>query len=146
MSVNWLPEAMPVLTIGHVARPLARLVDLRLRQAGITASQLPVLVALKNGEKLSQKELAAIAGVEQPSMAQLLSRMERDGLVRREVSPDDGRISLIALTEAAQDRLEPGRDILRALDAEVCTVLDKEEQDLLNTLLFRIAARLEEIR
>ncbi len=38
-------------------------------------------------------------------MAQMLTRMERDGLIRRTPDPDDGRSSRIALTKLALARL-----------------------------------------
>ncbi|CAM3945907.1 MarR family winged helix-turn-helix transcriptional regulator [Kerstersia gyiorum] len=135
-SNDWLPHSLPTLVIGHVARQLSKLVDQDLKAIGITASQLPVLVALKNGEKRTQMELARIAGVEQPSMAQLLARMERDGLLRREPSPIDGRKSLVMLTGMALERLEPGRVALKQIDAEVCAGLSQEERKrFLGTLL-----------
>ena len=36
--------------------------------------------------------LAAREGVTQPAMTQLISRLEESGLVRREASPEDGRV------------------------------------------------------
>ena len=42
---------------------------------------------------------------EQPSMAQMLVRMERDGLIQRTPDATDGRSSRIALTGVAQTRL-----------------------------------------
>jgi DNA-binding MarR family transcriptional regulator len=119
--------------------------DMRLMPLGVTAAQLPVLVALKNGERLTQKELARIAGVEQPSMAQLLARMERDNLIRREPSPDDGRSSLIMLTNYALAQLEPGRDALRLIDRDACAGLSADEQATLLRFLFHIAAKIEKV-
>jgi DNA-binding MarR family transcriptional regulator len=43
--------------------------------------------------------LAAREGVTQPAMTQLISRLEESGLVRREPSPDDGRVVLVVITE-----------------------------------------------
>ena len=43
--------------------------------------------------------LAAREGVTQPAMTQLISRLEESGLVRREPSPDDGRVVLVTITE-----------------------------------------------
>ena len=43
--------------------------------------------------------LAAREGVTQPAMTQLISRLEESGLVRRQPSPDDGRVVLVAITE-----------------------------------------------
>ena len=44
---------------------------------------LPVLVALQDGRASTQRDLARFAKIEQPPMAQMLARMERDGLIRR---------------------------------------------------------------
>jgi MarR family transcriptional regulator, transcriptional regulator for hemolysin len=134
-------------TPGHffsrIARGMARLGDVRLKPLGFATAQLPVLTALKDGAHLSQTELARWAKVEQPTMAQLIARMERDGLVKREPDPGDRRSSLISLTAAARSRLAAGRDVLvegnrdamRGLsDAEVATLLD---------LLARVLANIE---
>lgn len=140
---QWRPETMPALVISRLGKLLMKRMDDSLKSVGVTSAQLPVLVALKNGERLTQKALAEFADVEQPSMAQLLTRMERDNLIQREPSPSDGRSSLIALTDHAHGLLEPGRDALRQLNAEICADLTPEEHATLSALLARIAARIE---
>jgi MarR family transcriptional regulator for hemolysin len=140
---NWHPEQMPTLTVGRIGRMLLKLDDERLKPVGITSSQLPVLVALKHGERLTQKELTRIAGVEQPSMAQLLARMERDNLVLREPSKDDRRSNHILLTDYALGQLEPGRDALRQIDTEACAGFSDAEKETLVALLARLAANIE---
>ena len=49
--------------------------------------------------------LAVREGVSQPAMTQLISRLEESGLVRREPSPDDGRVVLVAITELGRATL-----------------------------------------
>ncbi|WP_246802257.1 MarR family winged helix-turn-helix transcriptional regulator [Ensifer sp. ENS06] len=141
-EADWRPQEMPTLVIGRIARLLARLDDEGLKDVGISVAQLPVLVALKNGQMLTQKELSAIAGVEQPSMAQLLGRMERDGLIRRTPDPSDKRSSLVSLEAEAYRRLEPGRDVLRGNNREALAGLSPEEVRTLTELLQRIHANL----
>lgn len=135
---DWRPQEMPALIIGRIARLIARRDDERLREVGLSTAQLPVLVALKNGETRTQKELANLAGVEQPSMAQLLARMERDGLIRRQSDPDDRRSSLISLTADALDRLRPGRSVLRHGNAEALEGFTADEVQMLTEMLQRI--------
>lgn len=143
MTKEWLPQEMPSAAVIWISRLLQKLDDERMKPYGVTSAQLPVLVALKNGERLTQKELARIAGVEQPSMAQLLARMERDDLIRREPSPSDGRSSLIMLTERAINTLEPGRHALRSVDTDVCAGFSDEERQVFLGLLRRMAANAE---
>ena len=96
-------------TPGHLislaARGFARLSEARLKPLGFGVGTLPVLVALNEGRADTQRDLARFARIEQPSMAQMLTRMERDDLIRRTPDPADGRSSRIALTDTAQARL-----------------------------------------
>ncbi|PDS74685.1 MarR family transcriptional regulator [Rhizobium sp. L43] len=93
-------------TPGHLislaARGFARLSESRLKPLGFGVGQLPVLVALQNGKASTQRDLARFAKIEQPPMAQMLARMERDGLIERTRDPADRRSSRIVLTKAAQ--------------------------------------------
>src|SRR5262249_50072014 len=96
-------------TPGHLislaARGFARLSEARLKPLGFGVGHLPVLVALQDGRASRQRDLARFAKIEQPPMAQMLARMERDGLIQRAPDPADGRSSRIALTEVAEARL-----------------------------------------
>ena len=129
---------MPTLQLERLARLLSRQTDQCLSAIGLRAAHLPVLAALKDGQAKTQKELATIAGVEQPSMAQLLNRMERDGLIVRTASQNDRRSSLVTLSSEGCDRLEPGRDVLRRIDAEVCASLSVSDRETLVSLLNKL--------
>ncbi|WP_244669574.1 MarR family winged helix-turn-helix transcriptional regulator [Kaistia sp. 32K] len=135
---NWNAGVMPAMLVSTAGRLLARLADTRLRKIGISISHFPVLAALKDGKALSQKELARIAGVEQPSMAQLLSRMERDDLIRREPDPKDGRSSLVSLTDSAIGKRGPAREILAMGNGEAVAGFNQEEIDTFVELLQRV--------
>src|ERR1700742_29238 len=99
----------PLSTPGHLislaARGFARLSEARLKPLGFGVGHLPVLVALRDGEASTQRDLARFAECDHPPMAQMLPRMERDGLIERVPDPADGRSSRITLTPAAQARL-----------------------------------------
>ena len=75
--------------------------------------------------------LAAKEGVSQPSMTQLIQRLERLGLVARLADPGDGRAALIGITGRGQalldDRKRMRRERLRALMA---TLTPEEESAL----------------
>ncbi|WP_245547104.1 MarR family winged helix-turn-helix transcriptional regulator [Nocardia brevicatena] len=47
--------------------------------------------------------LAELQGVTQPSMTNLVSMLERDGMVSRKQDPADGRATLIELTDKGRD-------------------------------------------
>jgi MarR family transcriptional regulator for hemolysin len=141
---------MDVLTTpGHLislaARGFARLSEARLKPLGFGVGHLPVLVALRDGRADTQRDLARFAKVEQPPMAQMLARMERDGLIARTADPTDGRSSRIALTETAQARLPDAIDVLLSGNQEVLEGFTDAEADQLANLLQRVIANLDRI-
>ena len=133
-------------TPGHlislVSRGFTRLSDARLKPLGFGIGHLPVLVALRDGEASTQRDLARFARTEQPPMAQMLVRMERDGLISRTPDPTDGRSQKIALTEAALARLPEAIAVLfrgnrEALDG-FCEAEEEQFVDMLGRLLVNL--------
>jgi len=139
---NWDPEATAAFWINRASRLLIRLHESRLRPLGFGMSQLPVLIALEEGGTLTQKELAQVARVEQPTMAEMLARMERDGVVEREPNPDDKRGSLTSLTRKARARLPKARAALMQGERDAMAGLSDEEKTLLLSLLKRVVQNL----
>ena len=139
----WRPMRTPGHFISRVHRAMTRIGDTRLKELGFATAQLPVLGALHGGEKRSQTDLARLAKVEQPTMAQLLSRMERDGLITREPDPDDRRSSLVSLTVQALERLPAGREILLQGNRDMTRGLSHEEVETLVSLLERVLTNVE---
>jgi MarR family transcriptional regulator for hemolysin len=133
----------PLKLIGQAVRGFTRIVDAELRAEGFATGQLPVLGALKRGRALSQAELAREACVEQPSMAQLLNRMERDGLVARNPDPADRRVQLISLTAHAARRMPRAKAVLEARTADALSGFSATEVAQLSTLLRRLNANID---
>ncbi|MEV6390132.1 MarR family transcriptional regulator [Nocardia xishanensis] len=129
--------------INRAARALARDADCALTPLGLRYAQVPVLALLHEGMELTQKELAEATGIEQPSMAQLLTRMDRDGLVRRKPNPRDARSQTIALAHGTGARLNDARDRLAALDSRAVAGFTTEEIDTLKHLLTRLGDNLD---
>jgi len=136
-------------TPGHLislaARGFARLSEARLKPLGFGVGHLPVLVALQDGRARTQRDLARFAKIEQPPMAQMLARMQRDGLIRRAPDPADGRSSRITLTKAAEARLPDAVATVLQGNREALRGFTDEETGLLITLLTRLIANLDRI-
>ena len=136
-------------TPGHLislaARGFARLSEARLKPLGFGVGHLPVLVALRDGGASTQRDLARFARIEQPPMAQMLARMERDGLIQRTPDPADGRSSRITLTKVAEARLPDAVAVLLRGNREVLRDFTDEEAGLLVALLTRLIASLDRV-
>lgn len=142
-------DADVLATPGHLislaARGFARLSEARLRPLGFGVGHIPVLIALKTGQAHTQRDLARFAQMQQPPMAQMLTRMERDGLIRRTPDPRDGRSSRIALTELALARLPDAIATLFQGNRDALTGFTAEETAQLIALLGRLAANLDRL-
>jgi MarR family transcriptional regulator for hemolysin len=144
MMRKWAQHERPGHLITRAARLMLRLADIKFRPLGLGVASFPVLSMLRTGQKLSQKELALCARMEQPSMAQLLSRLERDGMIKRSPDPGDGRSSLISITRKALGVLP---EVDAAVDAgnEVALAgMSDDEVKTLIDLLQRLIGNLEQ--
>ena len=137
--------ATPGHLIGLAARGFARLSEARLKPLGFGVGYLPALVALKDGRAETQRDLARFVRIEQPSMAQMMVRMERDGLIRRSPDPSDGRSSRIALTNTALARLPDACAALLQGNRDALDGFTAEETTQFIVLLDRLIANLDRL-
>ncbi len=137
--------ATPGHLIGLAARGFARLSEARLKPLGFGVGYLPALVALKDGRAETQRDLARFVRIEQPSMAQMMIRMERDGLIRRSPDPADGRSRRISLTDTALARLPDACAALFQGNREALDGFTEEEATQFIALLDRLIANLDRL-
>jgi DNA-binding MarR family transcriptional regulator len=76
--------------------------------------------------------LAAAAGIGQPSMTQMIQRLERQGLVTRVEDPEDGRVALVNLSDAGRALRADHRRERRDRLAMLLTALPAEDEAALN--------------
>lgn len=126
--------------INLMARLFARHLEAGLKPYGLALGAFPALLHLWETDGLTQKELVDLLGIEQPTMAATLARMERDGLITRHRDEGDARVQRIRLTDHAR-QLRP-LAIARAAEtnAQLLAALDGAEQQQLITLMQRVIA------
>ncbi|APR82361.1 Transcriptional regulator, MarR family protein [Minicystis rosea] len=141
---DWDPESAVSFWINHASRLLMRRFERSLRPLDFGMAYLPVVIALEENGALLQKELAERAHVEQPTMAALLARMERDGLIAREPHPSDKRASRISLTPKAKARVPKAKELLRKGAEQAVRGFDDRERATALALMRRVVQNLEE--
>ena len=77
--------------------------------ASVRPSYGSILVPLFEEDSLRMGELARRARLSKQTMTTMVRLLERDGLVRREPDPDDGRAYRVVLTRKAR-RFEPAAE------------------------------------
>ena len=141
---GWDPTSIPTFWVNHVSRLLMRRFEQLLRPLRFGFAYLPVAVALDENGNLLQRDLAETAHVEQPTMAALLARMERDGLIVRQPHPLDRRASSIALSREGKTRLPKAKERLVVAVEEALEGFTADEIATLTRLLRRMAKNLGE--
>jgi DNA-binding MarR family transcriptional regulator len=89
-------------------------------------------------------ELARMDGVSQPAMTQMVTRLEREGLVRRVSSTDDRRGVLVEVTDAGVELVGRRRAELAEALQELIARLDPEEQKAVVTALPALARAIKD--
>jgi len=129
--------------IGRLSRLFDRNLEGRLKNFGVLPGEFPALVMLFEQDGLTQAELCRRVRVEQPTMANTLNRMERDGLISRVSDSSDKRRAHIHLTKKAA----AFRNDLMAAAREVPTAalagLSVAEQDQAYTILVKMIDNLK---
>ncbi|MEL6754761.1 MAG: MarR family transcriptional regulator [Pseudomonadota bacterium] len=111
----------------------------KLRQAGVTLRQFSVLAAASQEDGPSQSRLVDLTGIDRSTLADMLNRMEKTGLITRATSEDDARAKSVALTDRGRDALEAAAPAVRDADNALISTLAKNRRssfvDLLTTLI-----------
>lgn len=128
----------------HMARLFANGLQKNIRPLGLAPAQFMTLLELWGEDGLTQRELVERLDVEQATMANTLTRMERDGLIERRAHPEDGRSQSIHLTEKAISLREPATSAARAVNAAALGELSEEERLAFLDLTRRVIASLKE--
>jgi DNA-binding MarR family transcriptional regulator len=146
VSASLPPESSLGYLVNHLARLLALALRDRIEPYQVVPGQFAQLLALYQADGLTQAELCARVQIEQPTMANTLARMERDGLITRTPDRADQRRSLVRLTEHAR-LLEP--DLVAAaqeINALATQGLTDEQVAAFQTALRTAIANLETSR
>ena len=114
--------------INHLARIFAQALARDIKPLGLAPGQFMVLLELWREDGLTQRELVDRLDVEQATLANTLVRMERDGLVRREPHPTDGRAQSIRLTPRARRLEGPATQAANAVNGRLLAGLDPEDR------------------
>ncbi|MFG1239458.1 MarR family transcriptional regulator [Xanthobacter autotrophicus DSM 597] len=114
------PRARFGVRFALLARRWRRALDARLAEAGLSdATWVPLVHLHESGDGITQKELAALVGIDGSSLVRLLDILCRQGLVERRVDAADARARLVHLTDAGRARVAEIRRELEKGEAEM---------------------------
>src|SRR5262249_25509352 len=115
-----------------------RMANAHFEQFGVTADQFVVLTLLAEEDGVTQRELVERAFSDANTIGEMLTRLEKKKLVRRERHPQDGRARCVLLTPKGRKVQQQLWDSWEGRLQEVDNVFPPKELEALKNLLGRI--------
>ena len=137
MPPSRLDKALIAAARAHRRRAAEALAPL-----GLHPGQDLLLSILRKRGRATQSQLARILGVEPPTVAKMVGRLEAAGFAERTADPGDARVRVVALTAQGVAAAERVERMWEELGAHTAGDLTAQEQDELTRLLARVAASL----
>ena len=139
MSLNVDDE--PLRHTGHLLRRAQQLhvaVWLRDVCAETTSVQFAALTVLDQRPRASQRDLGRVLDLDRSTIADLVARLARRGLIERERDQDDRRRNILQLTAAGHGELARLRPRVEAIEPTLTAGLSPSEGAELRRLLYRV--------
>jgi DNA-binding MarR family transcriptional regulator len=111
-----------------------------LANAELTPGSFGVLTLIRANPGITQVTLAAAFGVDKSTMSPVIVRLEKRGLIRRQVLTSDRRRQALFFETAAEPQYLAAREKVRAFEAGVAARLSSAEQRELARLLAKLQA------
>ena len=109
-----------------------------LANVDFTPGSFGVLTLIRANPGITQVALAAAFGVDKSTMSPVIVRLEKRGLIRREVLASDRRCHALYLEASAEPRFLAAREKVRGFESSLASRLSKPEQRELARLLAKL--------
>jgi MarR family transcriptional regulator, organic hydroperoxide resistance regulator len=126
----------------QVSRAHRQRAESALNEIGLYTGQEVFLMQLWRQDGLTPSQLADQLGVQPPTVAKMLGRIEKSGFIRREQDTEDARVSRIFLTEAGKKLEQPVLQIWQNLEDRTMHGISEVETALLRRMLLQMQENL----
>jgi DNA-binding MarR family transcriptional regulator len=139
-SASWLDQS-PTHLVHRVAQCADDIFDAQTKQHDLTPRQVAVLTTVAENEGLSQTGIVDRTGIDRSTLADLVQRLKRKGLLERRRTKEDARAYAVKLTDAGRRVLRTIEPLAKKVDEHVLAALPaKDRQNFISTLQSIITA------
>lgn len=128
------------LHVQRAARSLARRFDQALQPLGLTNGQFSLLMSLNRPKPPGVGSVADLLAMDRTTLTAALKPLERHGLVKVDIDPDDRRGRLLLLTAKGMNLLAKAAPIWEQTHTELEALLEEGEPDRLRRALQSLGA------
>ncbi len=128
-------ESCIAFSFNKVAKNLAEILNSQLIKKGITYSQWIAMYLINEYGEISQKDLANLMGVKEPTITGLVEKLERAGYVKRMLNQEDKRKNKLSITaQGKKINKESTRIAEDFQDACLADISESDQNILLESL------------
>jgi MarR family transcriptional regulator, temperature-dependent positive regulator of motility len=96
---------------------------------GLTPRQLAVLMAVAQNEGLSQTGIVGHTGIDRSTLADIVRRLKKKGLLQRRRAPLDQRAYIVKLTDEGRRVLRIAEPLAKKIDGRVLGALPTKQRE-----------------
>jgi MarR family transcriptional regulator, temperature-dependent positive regulator of motility len=116
-----------------------------MKDGDLTPRQLAVLVTVANNEGLSQTGLVDRTGIDRSTLADIVRRMQKKGLLQRRRTKEDARAYAVRLTDEGRRVLRTAEPLAKRVDERILEAIPAKQRDQFIEDLLAIADALQKI-
>jgi len=116
-----------------------------MKGGNLTPRQLAVLVTVSLNEGLSQTGLVERTGIDRSTLADIVRRMQRKGLLQRRRTKEDARAYAVKLTDEGRRVLRTAEPLAKRVDERILEALPAKQRDQFVDELMAIVDTLQEL-
>lgn len=116
-----------------------------MRDGDLTPRQLAVLVTVAQNEGLSQTGLVDRTGIDRSTLADIVRRLQKKGLIQRRRTKEDARAYAVKLTDEGKRVLRTAEPLARRVDERILDALPSKQREMFIDELQSIVAALQKM-
>ena len=122
-------EQSPIHLLHRAGQCAGDVFQSEMRTEDLTPRQYAVLVAVAENEGLSQTNLVEMTGIDRSTLADIIRRMLKKGLVQRRRTKEDARAYAVKLTEEGRRILRSAEPMARRVDDRILQALPAAQRE-----------------
>lgn len=143
-------EKSPLHMLHRVGQCAADAFEAELGSVDLTARQFAVLVAVRQNEGVSQTGLVERTGIDRSTLAEMIRRMLRKGLLQRRRTREDARAYAVKLTEEGARVLKAAEPLTLLVDERILMALPAKQRERfvqdLNSIVVKLASKMRRVK
>jgi MarR family transcriptional regulator, temperature-dependent positive regulator of motility len=121
-------DRSPVQLLHRAGQCAGDIFHAEMKVGGLTPRQLAILVTVAQNEGLSQTGLVDRTGIDRSTLADIVRRLQRKGLLQRRRTREDARAYAVKLTDEGRRMLRTAEPLAKKVDERILDALPGKQR------------------